>query len=257
MKVNNRTDRETRRRVARMEARRALAAHQGRRRKMDNVYALTAGALVLALAIALQVFWFSSNPTAEDLELLQREAEAAPATSAPSAIPDPSLAAGQVFDGTLELNGEEVEVELDGNAAPQAVAVFKSLSDSGFFNGKDCHRLVTAETMGVLQCGSADGTGASDPGYQWGPVENTPADGVYPAGSIAVARGATGDSHGTQFFIAYKDSVITQETGGYTIMGKVTSGLEVLETIAASGVAGETQDGTPLAPVTIDSFTLK
>lgn len=258
MKVTSRTERETRRRVTRMEARHALAQEQGRRRLKDNVYAGIAGVLVLVLAIALQVFWFSSNPTAEDLELLENQAKAAAEeTGSELSVPDPSLAGGQVLSGALSLNGSEVGIELDGNAAPQAVSVFKSLTDSGFFDGRNCHRLTTAETMGVLQCGSADGTGASDPGYQWGPVENTPADGVYPAGSVAVARAGTTDSHGTQFFIAYKDSVITQETGGYTIMGKVTSGLDVLESIAAAGTAGGVQDGEPLAPVTIDSFTLK
>ncbi|WP_404799708.1 peptidylprolyl isomerase [Arthrobacter gallicola] len=256
--MTNRTDRETRRRVARMEARQALVREQGRRRAKDNLYAGIAGALVLALAVALQVFWFSSNPTAEELALLESQAKATPAaTDSASAIPDPSLAAGQVLTGTLSLNGSELGIELDGNAAPQAASVFKSLADSGFFDGKDCHRLTTAESMGVLQCGSADGTGASDPGYQWGPVENSPADGVYPAGTVAVARAGTADSHGTQFFIVYKDSVITQETGGYTIMGKVTSGLDVVESIAAAGTADGVQDGKPLAPVTIDSFTLK
>ncbi|WP_312181367.1 peptidylprolyl isomerase [Arthrobacter sp.] len=258
MKVSNRTDREARRRAARMEARQALARNQGRRRLKDNVYAGIAGALVLALAVALQVFWFSSSPTAEDLALLESQAKAGSSeTGSASAIPDPSLAEGRIFSGALSLNGAPVGIELDGNVAPQAVAVFKSLSDEGFFDGKSCHRLTTGESMGVLQCGSADGTGASDPDYQWGPVENTPADGVYPAGSIAVARAGTTDSHGTQFFIVYKDSVITQETGGYTIMGKVTSGQDVLGSIAEAGVAGGVQDGKPLTPVTIDSFTLQ
>jgi peptidyl-prolyl cis-trans isomerase B (cyclophilin B) len=40
-------------------------------------------------------------------------------------------------------------------------------------------------------------------------------------------------------------------------MGKVTSGLEVLEAIAANGAADGTPDGQPSTPVTIDSFTLK
>ena len=237
-----------------MEARQALAAGQARRRLRDNVYVGAAGALVLALAVALQVFWFSSNPTAEDLRLLQEQAQV---SGSPSEIPDPALAQGKTFTGSLVLNGSEVQVELDGTAAPQAAAVFKSLADDAFFDGRSCHRLTTTGSMGILQCGSADGTGASDPDYQWGPVENSPADGVYPAGTIAVARSDAPDTHGTQFFIAYKDSVITQETGGYTIMGKVTSGLEVLEAIAADGVADGTQDGTPATPVTIDSFTLK
>lgn len=274
-----RQDRETRRRIARIKAKRDLQQAQAKRRTRDNLFAGAAAILVLALALALQVAWFSSNPTPEETRLIEEQAAAAaepasgPASdpspeptseptpgAAPSAVPDKSLAAGRVFSGTLATSAGDLGVELDGAAAPQAVAVFKSLADSGFFAGKTCHRLTTADTMGVLQCGSQNGDGAGDPAYQWGPVENSPADGVYPAGSLAVARAGTPDSHGTQFFLVYKDSIIPQDTGGYTIMGKLTSGQDVLESVAAQGAVQngeETSDGQPKTPVTIDSFTLK
>nr|WP_231712662.1 peptidylprolyl isomerase [Arthrobacter sp. zg-Y820] len=249
-----------------MQARRNLQQSHGRRRTRDNLFAGAAGALVLALAVALQVAWFSSNPTPEETRLIEQQAAAATAEPTPeptesaAGIPDKSTAEGRVFSGTLATSAGNLDVELDGAAAPQAVAVFASLAESGFFAGKTCHRLTTAETMGVLQCGSLNGDGAGDPNYQWGPVENAPADGVYPAGSIAVARAGTTDSHGTQFFLVYKDSIIPQDTGGYTIMGKLTSGLDVLESVAAQGAVengAETSDGQPKTPVTIDSFTLK
>ena len=92
MKATNRPDRETRRRVARMEARQALAREQRRRRLRDNIYAGTAGALVLALAVSLQIFWFSSNPTAEDMSLLEDQAKVGSGEPAAPAIPDPSPA---------------------------------------------------------------------------------------------------------------------------------------------------------------------
>nr|WP_231706235.1 peptidylprolyl isomerase [Arthrobacter sp. zg-Y40] len=233
-----------------MEARRAFAAARARRRKRDNLFAGAAALVVLALAVALQIAWFSSNPTADELALLKEQAGVG------LEVPDPSLAAGKTFTGTLSLGQGEVGVELDGNAAPQAASVFKTLADNGWLNGKSCHRLTTLPEMGVLQCGSPNGDGAADQDFLWGPVENTPADGFYPAGSIAVARGDSVTSNGTQFFIVYKDSTITQASGGYTIMGKVTSGLDVLESIASRGVASGASDGTPNDPVTINSFTL-
>nr|WP_231700638.1 peptidylprolyl isomerase [Arthrobacter sp. zg-Y750] len=233
-----------------MEARRAFAAARARRRKRDNLFAGAAALVVLALAVALQIAWFSSNPTADELALLKEQAGVG------LEVPDPSLAAGKTFTGTLSLGQGDVGVELDGNAAPQASAVFKTLADNGWLNGKSCHRLTTLPEMGVLQCGSPNGDGAADQDFLWGPVENTPADGFYPAGSIAVARGDSVTSNGTQFFIVYKDSTITQASGGYTIMGKVTSGLDVLESIASRGVASGASDGTPNDPVTINSFTL-
>nr|WP_231708625.1 peptidylprolyl isomerase [Arthrobacter sp. zg-Y20] len=233
-----------------MEARRAFAAARARRRKRDNLFAGAAALVVLALAVALQIAWFSSNPTADELALLKEQAGVG------LEVPDPSLAAGKTFTGTLSLGQGEVGVELDGNAAPQAASVFKTLADNKWLNGKSCHRLTTLPEMGVLQCGSPNGDGAADQDFLWGPVENTPADGFYPAGSIAVARGDSVTSNGTQFFIVYKDSTITQASGGYTIMGKVTSGLDVLESIASRGVASGASDGTPNDPVTINSFTL-
>jgi peptidyl-prolyl cis-trans isomerase B (cyclophilin B) len=145
--------------------------------------------------------------------------------------------------------------------APQAAAVFKSLADQNFYKGLNCHRLTTAENFGVLQCGSKSGNGSSDPSYVWGPVENAPADNKYPAGTIAVARtSGNANSNGTQFFIVYKDTVIPADAaGGYTVVGKVTSGLDLVSGIASAGLKpGESAtDGAPVEPVTIDSFSLK
>ena len=176
-------------------------------------------------------------------------------------IPKPETAAGKTFTGELKLNRGTLGVELDGTKAPQAAAVFKSLADQNFYNGVSCHRLTTAENFGVLQCGSKAGDGSSDPSYTWGPLENTPQDNKYPAGTIAVARtGGNANSNGTQFFIVYKDTVIPADAaGGYTVVGKVTSGLDVVSGIAAAGLkpGDNATDGAPVEPVTIDSFSLK
>lgn len=256
----DRRGREMRRHISQIEAKRELKRAQDQRRRKDNLVAGLAAAAVLVLAVALQIFWFSSNPTAAEMEALEDAAgvagTATPTGNAPN-IPDPAAAEGRIFTGTLATSAGDIGVELDGNLAPQAVAVFSSLADEGFFAGKNCHRLTTAPTMGVLQCGSINGDGAGDPGYHWGPVENSPQDGVYPAGSIAVARGNSTDSNGTQFFIVYKDSQIPQNTGGYTIMGSVTSGLDVVQEVAEAGVEGGGPDGPPATPVTIDSLTLQ
>ncbi|GAB3540450.1 peptidylprolyl isomerase PpiB [Arthrobacter tecti] len=258
----DRRGRDMRRHIAQIEAKRELNRAQVQRRRRDSLFAGVAAAVVLALAVSLQLFWFSSNPTAAQMDVLEDAPGVSPTDPVePSAkaadIPDPATVDGEVFTGTLATSAGDIGVELDANLAPQAVAVFKSLAEENFFAGKSCHRLTTAETMGVLQCGSLNGDGASDPNYQWGPVENTPEDGRYPAGSIAVARGQSTDSHGTQFFIVYKDSQIPQDTGGYTIMGTVTSGLEVVQGIADAGVEGGGEDGPPATPVTIDSLTLR
>ena len=110
------------------------------------------------------------------------------------------------------------------------------LSRQGFYDSTPCHRLTT-EGIYVLQCGDPTGTGTGGPGYSYGPVENAPTDNVYPAGTVAMARqGGNGNSMGSQFFLVYKDSTIPSDAaGGYTVLGKITDGLDILEKIAAGG----------------------
>lgn len=251
-----------------MEAKRELRRQQEKRRKRDNFLAAGAGTAAVVLAVVLQLTVFSSNPTEEEYAAAQAgltspsasATPTAPATNGPN-IPKPETAAGKVFTGELKLNSGALGVELDGTKAPQAAAVFKSLADENYYNGISCHRLTTGENFGVLQCGSKTGDGQGDPSYTWGPLENTPADNKYPAGTIAVARtGGNAHGNGTQFFIVYKDTVIPpDQAGGYTVVGKVTSGLDVVTKIAAGGIktGGSATDGAPVEPVTIDSFSLK
>ena len=268
MAASSRSAREAKRRIQQMEAKRDLRREQEKRRKRDNIIAAGAGAAAVIVAVIFQLTAFAGNPTEEEFAAAEAGLSSPSASATPSApatngpnIPAADTAAGKVFTGELKLNSGTVGVELDGTKAPQASAVFKSLSDEGYFNAKTCHRLTTGETFGVLQCGSADGQGSGNPDYTWGPLENIPADNTYPAGTIAVAR--TGDNaygNGTQFFIVYKDTVIPADSaGGYTVVGRVTSGLDVVTNIAAAGIApgANATDGAPVEAVTIDSLSLK
>lgn len=266
MAASSRSAREAKRRVHQMEAKRELRRHQDKRRKRDNIIAGAAGGAALVLALVLQLTVFASNPTEDEFKAAEAGLSTPSATPTPAAsngenIPKPETAAGKTFTGDLKLNRGTLGVELDGTKAPQAAAVFKSLADQNFYAGVSCHRLTTADSFGVLQCGSKTGDGASDPAYTWGPLENTPADNKYPAGTIAVARtGNNAYGNGTQFFIVYKDTVIPADSaGGYTVVGKVTSGLDVVSGIARAGIKPGTSatDGAPVEPVTIDSFSLK
>lgn len=260
---SNKPSREAKLRVARMEANQSLHQERVLRRKRDNVMALIAMAVavVLATVLALTVFMPQDDGgvAASDAATSDTAASAepsAPVESNSPGVPDAATAEGKIFTGTLSLNGKALDVELDGTKAPQAAAVFKSLADTGFMNGKSCHRLANSPGFGLLQCGSPNGDGQGDPNYQWGPVENTPADGMYPAGTIAVARANSTFSNGTQFFITFEDTTLPQETGGYTIVGKVTGGLDAVTSIAAGGIEGDATDGAPKTKVTIDSFQI-
>ena len=66
-------------------------------------------------------------------------------------------------------------------------------------------------------------------------------------------------SNGSQFFIVYGDTTIPNDSaGGYTVIGKVTSGLDKLVSeVADKGVQGGADDGKPVVTPKIESFTLK
>jgi peptidyl-prolyl cis-trans isomerase B (cyclophilin B) len=65
-------------------------------------------------------------------------------------------------------------------------------------------------------------------------------------------RGGDANSVGSQFFLVYKDSTIPSDAaGGYTVIGKVVGGEDIVEKVAAGGVAGGGQDGKPERAISI------
>jgi peptidyl-prolyl cis-trans isomerase B (cyclophilin B) len=232
------------------------AARRARKRRQQVVAGGIVGVLVLGIGVTAAVLAQGSGDGTDP-------AGTPTATTAPStppervgnggSVPEAALAEGRTWTGTITTSQGEIGIELDGALAPQAVANFVTLGQEGYFDGTDCHRLTT-EGIYVLQCGDPTGTGTGSPGYSFGPVENAPADDVYPAGTIAMARqGGDGASMGSQFFLVYEDSTIPADAaGGYTVFGRITSGLDVVQAVADAGVGGGASDGTPATPVTIE-----
>lgn len=265
MAANNpgRQAREAKARLRAYRARQAVHERSIRRRTRDNI---VAGAVLLVALVALSALQISFI-TGSGAPALDPSASPSPAAEAPSASPAPqseapstdvpsaSLAEGRVWTGTLTLNDVALGIELDGSAAPQAVSSTISLVTSGFYDGLSCHRM-TDSGFYILQCGDPTGDGTGGPGYAYGPIENAPADDVYPAGTIAMARQAGNpDSMGSQFFIVYEDTTIPD---GYSVIGHVTSGLDTLRTeITDAGVLPDGDSTKPAVPTTITSFTLK
>ena len=259
MAANDRQTREERARLRTYQARQTVHEQKQRRRVRDNVIAVVALVAVAALAIWAQLFYFSGGPGAPEAV---PSPEPTPSASEPAGenvgdVPSPDLAEDRVWTGTLGLNEVQLGIELDGTAAPQAVASEISLIQSGFYDGLGCHRL-TNTSIWVLQCGDPAGDGSGGPGYSYGPVENAPEDGLYPAGTIAMARSQSPYSNGSQFFIVYQDTVLGADTGGYSVIGRVTDGLDALVAeIADAGVVDGGTDGAPAVPVAITGFTIE
>ena len=259
MATNDRQAREERARLRTYQARQEVHARKHRRRVRDNVIAGIALVVVLTLATVAQIFYFTGGPGTPEATPTPTPTPSAAADQNQGDVPPPELAEARTWTGTLTLNDVPLGIELDGAAAPQAVASEISLIQSGFYDGLGCHRLTT-EGIFVLQCGDPAGDGSGGPDYSYGPVENAPADGVYPAGTLAMARqSANGYSQGSQFFIVYDDTTLPADSaGGYTVIGTVTSGLDALRAgITDAGTADGAPDGAPAVPVTITGVTIQ
>jgi len=245
--------------LARFAAKQELEVSKAKRRKSDNRLALIVSVGAIVLAIGSQLTYSALVPEAEELA-----PEITP-TQPAVPIPDISLAEGRTWTGSMEVGGASLEIELDGALAPQAVANFVDLASKDFFAGVTCHRLTTSGIF-VLQCGQSSATADGGPGYTFGPIENAPADNFYPRGSLAMARVSSGQigaeaaasSMSSQFFIVYEDSTISSdEAGGYTVFGKVTAGLEDLQSVFDAGVDGGGVDGTPALETTMGAIELR
>lgn len=258
----DREAREARERLRVYNARQAVHERQTTRRKRDNYFAIGGVVVIAALAAVTQIFYFNGGPgTPTPAPSFTAEAGETPAPGENIGdVPDPALAEGRTWTGTMGLNDVSLEISLDGAAAPQAVSSFVASTQAGYFTDKTCHRLVSSETAGLLQCGSLTGDGSTDTSYSFGPLENVPGDEIYPAGTIAMARvGDNAYSQGRQFFVVFDDTQLPNDSvGGYTVIGQVTGGLDALKTqIADAGVVDGQQDGAPVVPTTITSLTLQ
>jgi peptidyl-prolyl cis-trans isomerase B (cyclophilin B) len=183
-------------------------------------------------------------------------------------------------DLTIKLNDSTVDVALDATNAPCSAESFTYLAGKHFFDNTKCHRLVDQSAY-LLQCGDPSGTGSGGPSYQYAdenlPVDFKPAATpspsasasadpsaaadeplvIYPAGTVAMANSGA-DTNGSQFYIVYKDSPLKPD---FSVVGKVTSGLDVITNIAKGGVQPGSDgtvpaEGAPKTTATITSLTV-
>ncbi len=206
--------------------------------KKSTVYV----ALITALAIIIGsvILGLGGQTSTQDAT-----AESTPA----AALPTAGITATNKAVISFTTNQGEIVIDTIPALAPQTVNALSSLAQSNYFDGTICHRLTT-EVIYVLQCGDPTGTGSGGPGFNI-PDENLPEakENNYPAGTVAMANAGPGKS-GSQFFLVYQDTTLDPD---YTIWGTVTSGLDILKTIASAGVVDGGADGTPKTSVTIES----
>ena len=152
------------------------------------------------------------------------------------------------YTATLQTNCGTITATLDAAAAPHTVNSFAFLAGEQYFDNTRCHR-VTTEGIFVLQCGDPTATGTGGPGYQFG--DENLAGATYPAGTLAMANSGP-NTNGSQFFLVYSDSRLPPN---YTPFGKITSGMDVLQNIAAGGTKDGSGDGAPATDIVLGSVT--
>ena len=126
-----------------------------------------------------------------------------------------------------------------------AAGNFAALASCGFFNGLVFHRLVPGF---VIQGGDPTGTGTGGPGYQFA---DDPVTVPYVRGVVAMANSGA-NTNGSQFFIVLADASLPPN---YSIFGRVTSGMEAVDAIAALPNSGA-PDNAALNPVSMDKVTV-
>ena len=133
---------------------------------------------------------------------------------------------------TIEMeNGGVIKAELYPEIAPNTVANFVNLVQSGFYDGLIFHRVIPGF---MIQGGDPRGNGMGGPGYSIrgefarnGFKQNTLR---HTRGVLSMARSMMPNSAGSQFFIMHKDSPFLD--GQYAAFGKLIEGMDVVNAIA-------------------------
>ncbi|HEY8843325.1 MAG TPA: peptidylprolyl isomerase [Gaiellaceae bacterium] len=127
-------------------------------------------------------------------------------------------------EATLHTNHGAIELELHDEDSPKTVENFKKLARDGFYDGVIFHRVIPDF---MIQGGDPTGTGSGGPGYQFEDEFNE--HGVV-RGALAMAN-AGPNTNGSQFFIVTTPDA-SWLNGKHTVFGRVTSGMDVADTIA-------------------------
>lgn len=160
---------------------------------------------------------------------------------------------------TIETTKGTIEANLYESDAPKTVANFAGLAEEGYFNGIIFHRISKGF---VIQGGDSTGTGTggrSIYGKEFADELNpeTPSykEG-YTRGTIAMANRGP-NTNTSQFFIMLRD--VPGMPKAYTIFGKVTKGMEVVDSIAAAEIIPQLgpTDGKPKVDIVINKITVK
>jgi cyclophilin family peptidyl-prolyl cis-trans isomerase len=166
-------------------------------------------------------------------------------------LPKPKMTTkkGEKVTAVVETNCGTFDIELATAEAPMIANSFAYLAEEGFYNELTFHRIVPEF---VIQGGDPTGTGTGGPGYEV--VEAPPKNFKYTLGTVAMAKSgeAPAGASGSQFYVVSgpQGESLPPE---YALVGHVSKGLDVVETIGELGGAEE----KPTQPVVIEKMSIE
>lgn len=181
-----------------------------------------------------------------------RASEAGDAKPAPA----PAKSSGGTR-AVMETDQGTIEFELLATDAPKTVENFRLLAERGYYTGVTFHRIVKGF---MVQGGDPQGTGMGGQSA-WGDTFADEIDRLSPLyragyrrGLLAMANSGP-DTNGSQFFIMHQDYPLQPN---YTIFGKVTSGIEVVDALAntPTTIGPDGNRSQPTTPPVIKKVTI-
>ncbi len=203
---------------------------------------------LIKLSLLLLTFFLltgcsSKTATNEVLEVNNKGVNPMPSPKTAKA-PEMQLDKTKDYQAVLVTDKGEITIDLLEKQTPITVNNFVYLGNKGFYNNTIFHRVIKGF---MIQGGDPEGNGTGGPGYRFA---DEPFEGSYDRGVVAMAN-AGPNTNGSQFFIMHQDYDLPPN---YVIFGKVISGMEVVDKIAASqvkpGPGGE--NSTPVSPVKVN-----
>ncbi len=163
-------------------------------------------------------------------------------------MPKMSIQTNKQYTALVHTNYGDFSIQLFAKNSPKTVNSFVFLADHKFYNGDQFFRIIQSF---MIQTGDPNNNGTGGPGYTI--PDELPPSVPYTAGVVAMANTGQPNSGGSQFFICTMNDA-QQLTKSYTELGKVVSGMNVVQKIAAIPVVANPNMGGEMSKPTKDAF---
>lgn len=164
-------------------------------------------------------------------------------------MPELSIDLDKHYEAVVETSKGRFTIALDAEKTPVTVNNFVFLAEEGFYDGLTFHSIIESF---MIQTGDPKANGTGNAGYRI--PDELDAEAKYVEGTVAMFNTGSPNTGSSQFFICTgPEASNLNRQPNYTIFGKVTEGMDVVQAIASTSV----EDGKPLEPVVITTITIE